>query len=524
MTRTLVLGDPVVTLGAAPVIADGAVIVEGEHIVEAGPRQIVEQHGPFDAVLGGPGHVVMPGFVNGHYHSECWTAPGLIGTIFELTNLLLGSGPAQADEEAVELLATYGLVQCLRGGQTATVDAFYGKPGLELFGAEPYLRAYEKVGLRTAFGLSLRDQNIYVHQDDETFLSTFPPELAAEVAASPLGYAWPVDDVLDAHAVLVERWEGRDGRFHFLLAPDWTPACSDDLLRRCRKIADDTGSGMTIHVLETRAELRWNQRTYGKPAVQRLADLGVLGEDVTLSHFVWATDDDLAVFVDSGAVAASNAGSNLRLSSGICRVRDILERGGRVCFGTDGISSTEREDFFAELRLAALLQRMPDRFMEHRLDSLTLLRAAGDNGARAIGRPGELGRLEHGMLADLLLLRRDRVFFPPGRFDQVDPLDVLVDRADASDIDTVMVGGRVLLDAGRVTGVDEAALLDRIRELGAERLFAAPTAESRRWQDLVQQLLPRAVDMYDDWYSEPIPAPAAVYNSRLGVGSGGGDA
>jgi 5-methylthioadenosine/S-adenosylhomocysteine deaminase len=193
VSRILIVGDPVVALGGAGVIADGAVLVEDSQVVEVGPRAQLEDHGPFDRVLGGPAHLVMPGFINSHYHSECWTGPGLIGTIFELSNLYLGTGPDTADEEVVELLVTYGLIQALRGGQTATVDAYYGKPGMELFGSEAVLRAYEAVGLRTAFSLSFRDQNIYAHEDDATFLSRIPPEVAAEVRRSPLGYAWPVD-------------------------------------------------------------------------------------------------------------------------------------------------------------------------------------------------------------------------------------------------------------------------------------------------------------------------------------------
>jgi 5-methylthioadenosine/S-adenosylhomocysteine deaminase len=517
MKRTLITGELVVALTAEPTIADGAVIVEDATIVEVGPRAVLEPHGPFDERLGGDGFVVMPGFVNGHYHSECATGPGLIGTIFELSNLYLGTGCERLDEEAVELLATYGLVQCLKGGQTATVDAFYGKPAMALLGAEPVLRAYERVGMRTAFAVSLRDQNLYVHEDDARYLARVAPDLAEEIIASPLGYAWPVDEVMATVDKLAERWEGNQGRMHVMLAPDWTPACSDELLVRARAKANELGTGLTIHVLETRSELMWNLRTSGRPAVQRLADLGVLGPDVSLSHFVWATDADLDVFVDSGAVAVSNVGSNLRLSSGICRVRDILDRGGRLCFGTDGISFTDREDFFSELRLATYLQRQPDVFSEHRLDSLQVLRSAGENGARAIGEPGRVGALAPGMLADVLVLRSDRIFFPPGRYAAVDPLDVLIDRTYASDLDTVMVNGEVVVRGGHTTRVDEAALVERIRELAeAGRLY--PTSpQSARWLELAEALVPSAVEMYDEWYALPIPEAAGVYNARRGI-------
>jgi 5-methylthioadenosine/S-adenosylhomocysteine deaminase len=510
--RTLVLGDPVVTLGDPAVIPDGALIVEGSRVVEVGTRVELEGRGPFDRTVGGPGHLVMPGFVNAHYHSECWTGPGLIGTIFELANLYLGAGPSSVDEEVLELLVTYGLIQAVKGGQTATVDAYYGKPGMDLFAAEPVLRAYDAVGMRTALALSLRDQNIYAHEADPAFLSRVSAAIAAEVRASPLGYAWPVADVLAAYDTLVRRWDGHDDRIRVILAPDWTPACSDELFRLCRAKADEYGTGITTHVLETRSELMWNVEVYGKPAMRRLADLGVLGPDVTVSHFVWATDEDIAILIDTGTNVSSNAGSNLRLSSGICRVRDILAGGGRICFGTDGISVSDREDFFAELRLAAYLQRQPDVWAEHRLDSLEILKAAGANGARALRAEDRVGRLAPGMDADLLCVRTGRLLFPPGRYAGTPILDVVLDRADAGDIDVVMVRGRTIVEGGRVLTVDEHRVEDRIREL-AETMYQ-PTDESARWLALANELVPHAQSIYERWYSAPVTEPAAVYNAR----------
>jgi 5-methylthioadenosine/S-adenosylhomocysteine deaminase len=511
-SRLLITGDHVVTLGEPAVIADGALIIEDEKITETGPRELLERRGPFDAALGGPGFIVLPGFVNTHYHTECWTARGLIGTIFEYTNLFIGAGAPAADEEALELLATWALVLAARGGQTTTVDAFYGKPGMPLLGAEPVLRAYERTGLRTAFALTLRDQNIYAHEPDDRFLARLPADIAAEVRDSPLGYAWPVDQVLGAFTELTGRWHDRDGRVRLQLAPDWTPACSDGLFRLARKTADEHGAGLTTHVLETRSELMWNLETHGKPATARLLDLGFLGEDVTLSHFVWATDEDIRIVAGEGVNIASNPGSNLRLSSGICRVRDLLAAGAHVGFGTDGISFSDHEDFFTELRLAAYLQRQPDVFSEHRLDSEQLLRSAGEAGARASGFPGQLGRLAPGYRADLLCVRAGDLFLPPGRYDAVPVLDVLLDRASASNIDTVLVNGKVVVAGGRMTTVDEDRLRDRLLEL-ADRLY--PQHESGpRLLELAGLMLPHAQSIYDRWYRVPVDAPASVYNTR----------
>ncbi|EFC83005.1 amidohydrolase family protein [Parafrankia sp. EUN1f] len=510
--RILVVGDPVVALDEQTLIPDGAVIVEGSTIVAVGPREQLAARGPFDRVIGSRDHLVMPGFINCHYHSELAAGPGLYQLIFERANVHIHSSYGPMDEEDLATVLRWGLVQAIKGGQTGAVDMFYGRPAMPDFGAEVALSVYDEIGFRVAFGLVSRDQNTYVHEPDEAFLARLPADLATRVRQSPMGYAWPVDDVMASYDRLVRRWDGRGDRIRVLLAPDWTPACSDDLYRRCRAAADHYGTGITSHVLETRAEALWNVRTHGRPALERLADLGVLGPDLVCAHFVWVTDDELRIFADSGAVASNNPGSNLRLSSGICRARDILATGGRLAFGTDGISFTDREDFFAELRLATMLARDPRVFDEIRLDSAGVLRAAGENGSRALRMEGRVGRLAPGTFADLLVVDTRRILFPPGRYDSTPVLDVLVDRASAADIDTVLIHGKVVMAGGRVTVVDEDALVDRLAEVGERRLYR-PTADERRWAALGAEVEPYVLDFYRPWY-ETRHEPASVYNAR----------
>jgi 5-methylthioadenosine/S-adenosylhomocysteine deaminase len=512
MARYLVTGDPVVCLGAQTLIPDGGIVVDGGTITAVGPRADLEDHGPFDRVLGSPGHFVLPGFINCHYHSELAIGPGLYQHIFEKANVHIQGAVGPIAEEDLYHGVLWGLITAIKGGQTATVDMYYGRPSLPDFGCEPALRAYHDAGLRTAFGLVSRDQNSYAHEPDEQFLARLPADLAGEVRRSPMGYAWPVDQVMASFQRLHGAWHGRDTRIRIVTAPDWTPACSDELYLACRRMADLHGTGMISHVLETRAEMMFNLRAHGKTAVRRLADLGVLTPDTVLEHFVWVTDEDLRVFADSGAVASNNPGSNLRLSTGICRARDIMAAGGRIAFGTDGISFSDRDDFFTELRLACYLQRLPRDFEQGRLDSEQVLRSAAVNGARALGMEDRLGSLEPGRYADLLIVRKDRIFFPPGRFDGEPFLNVVLDRAESHDIDTVMVHGRVLMEGGRVTVVDEARVRDRFAEAVAQRVYR-PAADVQRWAELGTLVEPYLAGFYRPWYQTPVE-PAHVYNAR----------
>ncbi len=189
-----------------------------------------------------------------------------------------------------------------------------------------------------------------------------------------------------------------------------------------------------------------------------------------------------------------------------------MDTGGRIAFGTDGISFSDREDFFQELRLACYLQRMPHTFERQRLDSEAVLRAAATNGARALGLEDRLGSLEEGRFADLLIVDKERILFPPGRYDDEPFLDVVLDRADASDIDTVMVHGRVLVEGGRVTVVDEDVVKERFASAVHDRVYRLPE-HVQRWAELGRLVEPYVIDFYQRWYATPVE-PASVYNAK----------
>ena len=512
MSRTLVLGDPLVVLGdASPgYIRDGALVIEGRRIVRVGRRQELERLGPFDRQIGSPGHAVLPGFINGHYHSGSVLSRGMPQYIFERANVHVHAMWNPVTEEDLYHAVLANVMNDVKGGQTGFVDLNYGRSGLPNFGYDAILQAYQDLGVRVALGVVTRDRNTLVHADDEAFLAMLPSDLAERVRASTMGYAWPVEEVFALYRDLVTRWDKRDGRIRVLLAPDWTPACSDELYVRNRQIADEFGTGIMTHVLETRSEMMYALDSDGKTAMRRLADLEVLGPDVSCSHFVWATDEDISILADTGAVAVNNPGSNLRLSTGIARVRDIMDRGGRVCFGTDNISFSDSGDFFQELRLAAYLQRTPVLLEVGRMDSETLLRAAAQNGARAIRFESELGSLGVGKEADLVVLSRDRLFWPEERYATTPPLDVILDRACSGDVAAVMVAGELVLADGQFTKVSETRVREHLADAALRLMGDDPDPESVR---LGWEVDPYVLDFYRSWARTPVE-PAAVYNIK----------
>jgi 5-methylthioadenosine/S-adenosylhomocysteine deaminase len=508
--RYLIQGDPVVTLSAGDgYLRNGAVIVDGSQIVEVGPAEVLGQHGPFERTLGSNNFIVMPGLVNAHWHGEDTYAKGVFDTIWEGANTWYHEDLGPTDPQDMYDNVLYSVLQCIKLGTTCVIDFYYGRPAMEHFAAEIALRGFIDAGWRAGMGIALRDRNIYVHEDNETFLSRVPPDLAHRVRQSPVGYAFPIEDVLAATDYLAEKFDRHEDRVRIMFAPDWTPACSDELLRRVQCLAGERDAMITMHVVETRYEALFNIKNHGKTAAVRLRDIGFLGPNVSCAHFVWATDDDIKALAETGATAVNNPGSNLRLTSGISRVRDIMAAGGKVALGNDGISFNDDNDEFVELRLSGALQR-PHGITSGRLPSKDLLTNACFHGAQAAGFGDRVGRLEPGKLADILLLEKDRIFFMPERYAASNPLDVIVDRAQGKDVHTVLINGRLVVDGRHVTVVDEEKLRQKVLA-SAERIFS-PSAIGRQWRETTEAFYPYVIDFYKNWDDVTLP-PGYRYNT-----------
>ena len=502
MTRTLWLGDPVVTLqDGAPYLRNGAVVVEDDRIVDVGPQTRFPDRAVFDQVIGSNNHVVMPGLANGHLHGENAYGKDVYDAVWEKANVWYHEDLADAPPEDLHVALVYNFLRLLKNGATCALDFFYGRPNMPHIAADLSLRAYEDTGLRAALAIASRDQNTYMHRPDEEVLARLTPEHRRQIEENPVGYAYPLEDSLGAFEAMAREYHGRDGRLHVMLGPDWTPACSDDLLLRVKRMAQDYDTGIQIHLVETKYEMLWNLKTNGKTGPRRLQDLGFLGEEVSGAHVVWPTDEDLQIVADSGAICINDPGSNLRLTSGISPVRDMIDAGVRVALGSDGISLNDDNDLFAEMRLGGLVQRLPGAD-SGRIPSETLLRNVCHNGAVAAGFPRS-GILQPGFNADIITLDKSRFYWPPEKFPTADPLDVIVDRAMGYDVRDVMVNGKLLMADRTLLHFDEEAIRQRVAE-AAPRIFAVPE-RFLQIRPAVQELADQAIAMYREWDQEPLP-------------------
>jgi len=397
-----------VLMGTPAALRRADVLVESDRIAALGPALTA----PAGArVIEAADRIVLPGMGNAHTHAASHLARGRVGT-FTLEDLLTYS-PANS-------------------GFRTPDDEYLSAPAVA-----------DVVFYQTVPGLS----------------DLLPPDLRHTVQDIQPA---PTKGLLDLTERAIRRWHGSaEGRVHVAVAPTIPNQATDELLDGCAALAREYGVGIHTHLAESKVQVVESRRRWGKSIVARLADHRVLGPGFVGAHSVWLDDDDLRMLADAGAAVAHNPGSNLRLGVGIAPVREMLDRGLAVGLGTDGSTCADNQNLFEALRIASVIStiRFPHETARW-LDADTVWGLATSGTARVMGQPGDLGALAPGRKADLVLLRTDSIFLRP----LADPVKALVYAETGASVDTVLVDGRVVLDQGHVTTVDETRIYARAQE------------------------------------------------------------
>src|SRR5256714_3006403 len=435
---------------AADVIEDGAVVQRDGTILAVGPYAALAQQYQSDETFGSAEHVVMPGLVNSHHHVGL--TPFQLGSPDYPLELWFASRMAARSVDPY-LDTLYSAFEMLESGIT-TVQHLHGARiapvSRVLDAAEQVLKAYDDIGMRVSYSYALRDQNRLVYEADEAFVRRLPASLAPDVAAYLHGQAMPVADQLALFTDLRERWQSRE-RTRIQLAPANLHWCSDDALHALRDYAETYHVGLHMHVLETPYQQEYAQRRTGKTAVRYLADLGLLGPQLTIGHGVWLTDADIDLVASTNTMVCHNASSNLRLRSGVAPLNPLLARGVRVALGLDEAGINDDRDMLQEMRLVLRLHRVPG--MEDVVPTCPqVLRMATEHGAKTTPFGAEIGRLDPGRLCDLVLISWRKATWPY-QDEDVPMLDALLQRAKTNAVDAVLIGGETVYENGRFTPI-----------------------------------------------------------------------
>jgi cytosine/adenosine deaminase-related metal-dependent hydrolase len=438
--------------GGRRIIQDGTILVDGERIGRVGKAAELAD-APARRTIDARHLLVTPGFVNGHMHvSYAHAVRGIflddVGSplpyVFKLQMAM-----TEEEEYHTTLL---GLVELLRNGTTSFVD-----PGSTKF-PDACLQAYEDAGIRVILGESVSDQE-----------APFPlPRYGTEEAIART-------------ASFVRKWDGRlHGRIRAWAMPFSPETCSVELLRGVKRVADEHGTGLTLHHGSGDAARRESLARHGLRPTEHLESSGVLGPNVLLAHVLGLDEAETECLARSGAAVAMcpvTAAKGARGIAGEGRMPELLQRGVRVALGSDSPNNSNHLDMVRTMNMAAIQYKDARRDMRQ-IPAEQALEMATLTGAEALGLGRELGSIEPGKRADLVLFDTRR----PEWQTLFNPVNNLVYNADGRSVHTVMVDGRVVVGAYRQSFVDEERLFGRVQEIG-ERLLARTgvTLPRSRW-------------------------------------------
>ena len=427
------------------IIRDGSVVVRDGRITHVGKAAELRQVGA-DRVIDATDMVVTPGFMNGHMHISYAHSvrgvfpddvPDRLRHVFAMQSVMT--------EEEEYLTTLLGLAELLRAGTTTLVD-----PGTTKY-PEACLAAYEQAGCRVVIGEQVQDRENGLHLR-----------------------VYDTADALERTEASINRWDGRlSGRVRAWAMPFSLEFCSPELLTGAKRIADRCGTALTLHH-------SGGAGAPGPAPTERLAELGILGPNVLLSHCMDLTEREIELIAGSGAAVVicpstvMKAGGNTGRGG---RLPELLNAGIPVSLGTDSVNSSNFSDMVRCMNVAATVYKdvRGDRSL---IPAETALELATRTGAAALGFADSLGAVEVGRKGDLVMFDTRR----PEWRSLVDPVRNLVYSATGDSVDTVIVEGRVVVEAGRPRFVGDLwELIQQVEKIGKRVRAATGVGFPSRW-------------------------------------------
>ena len=425
----IVTGGAVVTMNAERrIIEDGAVAVKGDAIVAVGPRAAVEAEYSGAQTIDARGKLLLPGLINGHTHVPMTLLRGLKDdvTLEEwLTKAIFPAEAKNVNEEFARWGTRLAAAEQIRGGVTTFADMYYFEDAI----AEEAKAA----GMRGVLG--------------ETILDFPAPDNKSNAA------------MLEYTERFLKRWKG-DSLIQAAVAPHSMYTCSQKTLQDSAVLARKYQAPILIHAAETKKELNDSREKNGTTPVQYLDKLGILGPDVVAAHCIFVDQTDRKILAQRQVGCVHNPSSNMMLASGVAPVIEERAAGVAVGLGTDGPAGSNNDlDLMEEMDLAAKLQKIT-KMDPQALGAKAVVEMATIEGARALHMEKQIGSLEAGKKADIILISLDA----PNAVPMYDVYAQLAYALKGSDVETVIIGGRVVMRDKKLLTVDEAAVIAKARE------------------------------------------------------------
>ena len=418
----LIKNATIVTMNKNRDVFCGDLLIENDRISRIGKLDRYTA----DMIINADNQLLLPGFIQSHVHLCQVLFRGMADDLELLDWLQQRIWPLEAshDEESLYYSSLLGCAELLRGGTTAIIDM------ATVNHTESVFTAVKQAGIRYLGGKCLMD-----HGQDvpPTLLDT--PEKALQESLE-----------------FYQRWNNYDnGRIRYALCPRFVVSCSDVLLREVASLSQQYQIPVHTHASENQGEIELVERERGIRNIIYLDSLGLCNDSLILAHCIHLADDEIKILTESQTNIAHCPGSNLKLGSGIAPIPPLLNLGARVSLGADGAPCNNNLSIFMEMRLAALIQKP---FHGPRsMPAQTVVEMATRGGARAMGLEHEIGSLEEGKKADMVLISLDGWHTRPQNAASV--YSQLVYQAQASDVTATIVDGHLLMKDGYLLSIDE---------------------------------------------------------------------
>jgi len=409
---------------------DGSVAVKGDTIVAVGPRAEINAKYTGSATIDARGKLVMPGFINGHTHVPMTLFRGLHDDVTLDDWLHKYIFPAEAKnvtEDFVRWGTRLAAAEQIRSGVTTFADMYYFEDAV----AEETKAA----GMRGVLG--------------ETWIDFPAPDNKSEA------------EMLRYTETFLKKWNG-DPLIHAAVAPHSIYTCSRKTLEDASALARTYHAPILIHVAEMKKEWDESEKQNGMSPVQFLDKVGVMGPDVVAAHCIFVDDADLKIMAQREVGCVHNPSSNMMLASGVSPVSEMRAAGIAVGLGTDGPAGSNNDlDLMEEIDLAAKLAKIT-KMDPLALNAKAVVEMATIDGAKALHMEKEIGSLETGKKADLIVIGLDR----PNAVPMYDVYAQLAYALKGNDVETVVIGGCVVMRDHKLLTVKEDEVVQKARQYG----------------------------------------------------------
>jgi cytosine/adenosine deaminase-related metal-dependent hydrolase len=423
------------------IISCGGIVVEGTKITAIGKSKDLVEKYPDKQRINCNGNVILPGLIDTHVHQAqamirgCADDLGLLDWLIRRVWVLQGSY-TEEDGRASAALCT---LEMIKSGTTSFIECMLA----EVYGFDGVAETVVQSGMRAALGKIVMDLPSYAAAEN-----VMHPGMAEDGETS-------VRNTLAAY----DQWEGAaDGRIQVWFGARTPGGVTPGLYDQISQLAAERDMGITVHLSEVREDLDYAASVGARSPIDFANKHGLLGPRSVLAHCVWTDHEDWKIMAEIGAHVTHNPASNSKTATGIADVHGMLQEGVNVSLGCDGGPSNNTYDMIRDMRMVSYLANLKQDDPTV-VPAETVLEMATINGAKAMGLEQQIGSIEVGKKADFILIDMDKPHLTPAP----DPVSTIAYAAHGSDVDTVVIDGKIVMQGRKVVTLDEGAILGEAR-------------------------------------------------------------